>query len=149
MSEQIILRARALIVDNGHVLLTRAHKQPSYTYLLGGKVEYGEPIMTALARELGEEMGIHAHIGKFIGCMEHSWNVDSQLVHEINFIFHVIGDNLTSQQTPQSQEEHISFEWVAFDQLKEANILPKTLATYVPVWAEHKDYDYFMSKMKA
>ena len=147
MGNSIILRARGLIVDNGHLLLTRAHKEPSYTYLLGGKVEHGEPIKTALAREVGEEMGIHGHIGQFLGCMEHSWHQGSRLLHEINFVFLITGNNFSHEQTPQSQEEHISFEWVAFENLKDANVLPKALVTYIPMWSENKEHEYFVSKM--
>ena len=85
--------AAALIVRGGEVLIgQRRPDQPmaSQWEFPGGKIEPGESPEEALARELEEELGIHAVIGPKVTHIRHNYRhggaVDLQFfaVHEFN-----------------------------------------------------------------
>ena len=94
--------AAALIVRGGEILIGQL--RPDQPMALqwefpGGKIEAGESAELALARELEEELGIHATIGPLVTRIRHNYRhggaVDLQFfaVHEfsgeiVNRIFH-------------------------------------------------------------
>lgn len=78
----------AMIEHNGNILLARRPEtgdQPGYWEFPGGKVEINETQPQALARELQEELGINAEIGRYIASHQcqvadriiilHAWHV--------------------------------------------------------------------------
>lgn len=68
--------AAALIVRDGEVLIgQRRADQPmaSLWEFPGGKIEAGESPQQALARELAEELGIHASIGPPVTRIRHNY----------------------------------------------------------------------------
>jgi 8-oxo-dGTP diphosphatase len=70
--------ARAIIIDQGHILLAHhpSWKQGHY-YLPGGHIEHGESAQQTVLRELDEEMGLTFTIGRFLGCLEYSCSTKS------------------------------------------------------------------------
>jgi 8-oxo-dGTP diphosphatase len=96
--------AAALIVREGKVLI--GQRRPEQPMALqwefpGGKIEAGESAEQALARELEEELGIHAAIGAPVTHIRHNYRhggaVDLQFfaVHEfsgeiVNHIYHQV-----------------------------------------------------------
>ena len=66
----------ALIVRDGKVLIcqrTKHQPMPLRWEFPGGKVEAGEALPEALARELEEELGIHARIGEQVARVRHNY----------------------------------------------------------------------------
>jgi 8-oxo-dGTP diphosphatase len=85
------LVAAALIVRDGEVLIGQRRPDQPMALLWefpGGKIEAGESAEEALARELDEELGIRAQIGKRVTRVRHNYRhggaVDLQFfaVHE-------------------------------------------------------------------
>ena len=132
MKNHIQVIARAVIVDDGHVLLTcGTNGTDTYTYLPGGHVELGETSSGALMRELYEEIGItDGEIRQFLGIHECRWhNRKGKLEHEINFVFTVHVPGFSRHQTPLSQESHIAFIWVPLNELASVNLVPVAMRT--------------------
>lgn len=63
----------AIVDDRGRVVLTRRAVPPfaDLWVMPGGKIGLGEPILSALHREVREEVGIDVHVGELIDVYEH------------------------------------------------------------------------------
>lgn len=72
--EHIVTSVVAVIVDEQErVLLTRRSIRPfkGMWVMPGGKIDLGEPILTALKREVDEEVGLEIEVGSLIDVFEH------------------------------------------------------------------------------
>ena len=72
----------AIIERDGKILLAQRPEggdQPGLWEFPGGKVENGEPQPAALKRELREELGIEAEIGRYVA--SHRREVSGRLIH--------------------------------------------------------------------
>ena len=61
----LVSNFRALILDRDHVVFARS--RDGQIHLPGGRVETGEQPLSALARELREEVGVRGHAAALIG----------------------------------------------------------------------------------
>ena len=76
----------ALLVRGGQVLIcqrTKDQAQPLKWEFPGGKIEAGETREAALKRELQEELGIDAEIGRNVASLCHRYHNDSEF--ELHF----------------------------------------------------------------
>lgn len=66
------MAAGAVVVKDGHVLLARRGKEPSYGLwsVPGGAVHLGETLKTAALREIREECGIEIDLGDVVEIVE-------------------------------------------------------------------------------
>lgn len=74
MHEHIVTSVVAVIVDERQrVLLTRRSIPPfkNMWVMPGGKINLGEPIFSALKREVDEEVGLEIEVGDLIDVFEH------------------------------------------------------------------------------
>ncbi|ACD96853.1 NUDIX domain-containing protein [Trichlorobacter lovleyi] len=72
--EHIVTSVVAVIIDEQErVLLTRRSIPPfkGMWVMPGGKIDLGEPIATALRREVDEEVGLEIEVGSLINVFEH------------------------------------------------------------------------------
>jgi 8-oxo-dGTP diphosphatase len=66
----------ALMIQNGRILIcqrTRHQTMPLKWEFPGGKIEPGEKLEEALQRELEEELGIRAEIGRKVTAIQHDY----------------------------------------------------------------------------
>jgi 8-oxo-dGTP diphosphatase len=77
----------------------------------------------ALVREISEEVGTEAKITGFVGVVEHGYREDGVTHHELNLVFEVA----IAEPDPVSQEDHLEFHWLPFDQLADTDNRPGTL----------------------
>lgn len=120
------LLARAVIRKKDHVLVVQADGQ-SHTFLPGGHHEEGEGMATCLRRELGEELGIHPTIRRYLGAVEHRWKRDGQVHYELNHCFAVEAPSLSVDTIPQVREDHLTFDWVPVGKLQKVTLQPSPL----------------------
>ncbi|MEV4233945.1 NUDIX domain-containing protein [Nocardia sp. NPDC049737] len=117
--------ARAVIRDGARILVAR-ERGKSWVFLPGGHVEPGEPVESALIRELAEELGTASRIVGFAGVVEHGYNDRGTAHHEVNLIFDAELDG-----TPVSQEDHLEFDWLPIDQIDRTDLRPAAVKTVV------------------
>jgi len=129
----IELIARAVIVADGHLLLVRT-KGYTNTYLPGGHVEFGERAEAALVRELREELGVTATVGRFLGAVEHAWDDAAGAHHELNVVFTAALPGVSSPAPVPPREPHLEALWQPLDRLAEQRLLPEVFCTVVPEW---------------
>lgn len=79
-------RAGALIWAEGHILIHRTVGD-TYWSLPGGRIELHESGAEALAREIEEELGCTATIGRLRFTIENFFELDGRRAHEIGFYF--------------------------------------------------------------
>lgn len=139
---QFNLRAAAVIIDNGYVLLHRATHEDFWS-LPGGRVEVGEPSAAAIARELAEELrpACDARLGRLLWMVENFFTYEGAQFHKLGMYYHVtlgtaspylakerafdgIEDNL-----PLHEGEHIRliFQWFPLDALADTTLYPMVL----------------------
>ncbi|HEV8338879.1 MAG TPA: NUDIX domain-containing protein [bacterium] len=126
MRTEFHLRARAVIIERGHVLLARRVGR-DYTFLPGGHVKPGEPLEGSLKRELQEELGADARTENYLGAVEASWQEGPIRHHEINHVFEATVSGLNPDRPPTSMETHLEFLWVAIADLDRHNLLPEPI----------------------
>lgn len=77
------LRAGALVVDDGWVLLHRIGADP-YWSVPGGRVDPGEDAATTVVREMREEIGAEVTVVRLLHVIENFFPFRDRSVHEVN-----------------------------------------------------------------
>ncbi len=130
--------ARGMIFHQGHLLLTRNNLESGHYYLPGGKVDPGESVTTALAREFQEELAWAIRPLQFLGCFENGFQRQKKSgalidIMEINFLWTCERlDEPLSLKAPSSMESKITFEWVSLEKLDSIPLLPGDFKQIIP-----------------
>jgi 8-oxo-dGTP diphosphatase len=113
-----VLVVAGLIIDRDRILLTQrppGGSLPLEWELPGGKVESGEQPIAALARELAEEIGVTAEIGRIWDVLHHRYP-RFELVMLVYLAHLAPGERVQRLQVAD-------FEWVSHADLSEHPIL--------------------------
>lgn len=129
----IELIARAVVVCDGNILLCRSKGKDNY-FLPGGHVEFNEDSITALKREIKEEIDGAVIDTRFIGILENKFFQDGEEKHEMNIVFEV---HLASSEI-HVLEDHIECVWVPLAEFKEGRVLPVSLKEKILQWMQDK-----------
>jgi 8-oxo-dGTP diphosphatase len=151
MNKNIHVLSRAVIIDQGHILLCKTLDLPlNFYFLPGGHVEHGESVETTLLRELMEETGAEGCIKRFLGCLEFSFEPGHSSIchnHEYNFIFEVESETLKMGIPIPQHEAHIELVWMPLSKIAEIDFRAEPLRLLVPQWLTPSPHTTFESVM--
>jgi len=127
--KQIFFAQKALIVKDNRLLMIRKskdeHPNPLKWDVPGGRIEYGEEINDSLVREIYEETGLRAIIGRpyylrqwFIA--RESLEMQVIGVYRACACYDAIMTNANSTETEQIE----LIEWIPLDKVLELDLMP-------------------------
>ncbi len=130
-------RVCALIISENRILAMHDERAP-YFYLPGGRVMMGETAESAVVREIQEELGVTMKIARPVWLNQAFFteDVDGIRYHElcIYFLMDLSNTDLSERGSSFTLTEgnHIhTFEWLAFDRLKDEYFYPIFLKTQI------------------
>ena len=130
--------ARAVILDDNHLLVCKTLDLPKAFYFLpGGHIEHQESAEQAVRRELLEEAGALCSIKRFLGCLEYSFEPGHSSIchnHEYNFIFEAEAPALKRGIPIPRLEDHIELLWIPLKDINTLDFRPEPLRTLLPQW---------------
>lgn len=149
--DNIHVLTRAVIIDQGHILLCKTLDLAiGFYFLPGGHIEHGESAKDALLRELVEETGEKCSIKRLLGCLEYSFEPGHNSIchnHEYNFIFEVESDLLKLDYQIPQLEPHIALVWMPLDKLAEIDFRAEPLKLLIYRWLNENVSNNFYSSM--
>lgn len=128
--EKFNYRVCAMIISEGKILAMHDDRSPYY-YLPGGRVALGETAEMAVIREVQEELGVTPRIVRplWLNQAFFTEDVDHLRYHElcVYFLMDISDTDLLSRgkhfTTREDYRTH-TFEWLAFDRLKDEYFYP-------------------------
>ena len=123
-------RVSAMLLSGTRILAMHDERSP-YFYLPGGRVRLGETAEQAVVREIEEALGVTLKIARplWLNQAFFTEDVDGLRYHELCLYFLTdISDTDLTQRGPvftltEGTHTH-TFEWLAFDRLKDAYFYP-------------------------
>lgn len=133
------LIARAIVVRDGAVLVNRSRNSKTgeeYFALPGGHIDPGEDCVTALVREFEEELSVHIAVYDLCFVSESVYAGRKKAEtrrHELVLYFHadLASDLQENGKEVLSPENDKNFQWLQFDSLPTANLLPATVKEFL------------------
>ena len=123
-------RVCAMIISGNRILAMHDERSP-YFYLPGGRVKMGETAEQAVVREIWEELGVTLKIARplWLNQAFFTEDVDGIRYHELCIYFLMDISNIDLLERGDSftltEGKHThTFEWLAFDRLKDEYFYP-------------------------
>jgi len=113
---KIVVAVKGIIIRAGKVLIVKRAKDDEIgaeTWeCVGGKIEFGESLETALIREINEEVGLDVNVNKILYATTFKTNPQRQVVIITYLCESNDGEVILSP-------EHTDYQWVTKEQLKQ------------------------------
>jgi 8-oxo-dGTP diphosphatase len=136
-NREIEIIARGVCIKNGKLLLCHT-KGARNTYLPGGHVECCESAKRSLGREIKEELGKNAKVGRLLGVVEHTYSKAGKRLCEINLLFNIRIAGISTRENPRSCEDYIEFWWVLLADISRSRLEPALLRRVLRSWLESR-----------
>ena len=120
-------RAGAIAVHEGRLLVEKNLKF-GFCFVPGGRVEYGDNAVDTLVREMREELGEEARVGRLVVVADNLFELDGGRYQEVGLYFLIefeAGSQVLRRQGQfAGNEPGETFQWIGLDELEQANLLP-------------------------
>jgi 8-oxo-dGTP pyrophosphatase MutT (NUDIX family) len=138
---------RALIFNHdhrhssGHLLATQWQRAERVAFPIGGRVEFGEPLVEALRREVREETGAQITAFRLVYFAENVFSTQAGIhYHEYGWYFWVEVDRPVcglDEIIPNPDHPDLVIRYLPVDEAGLANFWPHFLRRYLPAdWAQ-------------
>jgi ADP-ribose pyrophosphatase YjhB (NUDIX family) len=134
-------RVAAIIECEGKMLL---HKPENWDFwnLPGGRVKCGEQTLSAIKRELKEELGVTIEELKLVEVSENFFAWQGKPAHELLFVYKIVvspdHELYSKQDFPSLDHDDMVYHWFEKDEIKNYKCLPELIYK----WAERNDFDF-------
>ena len=126
---------RGIIIEEGELVLTE-YRDKSWAFFLGGRVDFGESLMTALHREMREEADTAVTVEKLLYFHQNIFtNKDGREFHEFGYYFLVHPHKTICPKgeiVPNPDSERLIIRHYPIDSALMKNIWPPFLREYLP-----------------
>lgn len=136
-SPYIRVAAKAVIIDEGEILLTRNlhpdDEDGEFFLLPGGGQRHGEPLDECLRREVCEETGYAVSVGGVLWIRDyigagHDFAAYERDVHQVEVMFFCSVDRSLPPAEPIEEDAwQLSVDWVRLDELANLRLFPAAL----------------------
>jgi len=109
--------------DDNHLLMVRRGKEPAKGLwsLPGGRLEHGEYIADAVAREVKEETGLEIEVVRLAGIFE--------VPGERHYVILDYIAEIEGHPEPRAGQDADEARWVAFDDIEALDCTPRLMET--------------------
>lgn len=114
--KKVVIRVRAIIFHQNRLLVVKHPHNLSYYALPGGMLDFGEDIQECLRRELVEELGLVAQVGRLLYVNNF---VNQEGIQSIEFFFEIknSGDFMDISSLKGSHRHEIAeIKWITTDE---------------------------------
>ena len=136
-------RVGGIAVHDGRLLVERNVKH-GYCFVPGGRVEYGESAAEALAREVYEELGEEAEVGRLLLVTDNFFEQEGRRYQEAALYFLMTfapgSKTLGRSGTFEGAEPGTVFQWLPVEDLEQTVLFPEFLAEYVRTTPRTPEY---------
>lgn len=138
---------KAVIIEDGRVLLTRNHEsaaeEEEFWLLPGGGQRHGEALQATVRREVLEETGLEVEVGElllvrdYIGAHHELAEVSDRLhnEHALELMFRCTATGGALGTGHRSDDFQMEVAWVGLEDLAAIRVFPSALATLLPAIA--------------
>jgi ADP-ribose pyrophosphatase YjhB (NUDIX family) len=122
MPEPQIAVGAIVVRDDALLMVRRAHDPGRGLWSIpGGRLEHGEYIADALAREVKEETGVDVEVGEMVGILE--------VVGDPHYVILDFSATSTGDASPVAAGDADEVRWVPLDQVAELECTPRFVET--------------------
>ena len=136
-------RVGGIAVYDGH-LLVEHNVRHDFCFIPGGRVEYGESAIGALARELREELSEEVKMGRLVLVADNLFELGNDRFQEVALYFlieFIPGSTVLDRAGVfEGNESGTMFQWIPLAEVEQVNLVPAFLRERVRTIPQTPEY---------